>query len=185
MPARTVVRVEFQPDHPEAVVVFSGDGELTGLVKRLIRDRLILDLPRVTSALPFQVFPVHHPVLKQIRIGDHAEKLRVVFDLGSPVTYSMKPEGTRLAIRLIPAVQSLTGPRGGERPAAFSPIALSLGGPTDTSALPMGSAAFAQMAPDGKSTSDSAAVGQPRYVGRRISLDLQNAVITHVLQLTP
>ena len=39
------------------------------------------------------------------------------------------------------------------------------------------------MAPDGKSSSDQDEVGQPCYVGRRISLDFQNADITNVLQL--
>ena len=81
LPAQTVTKVSVQPEGELVTVVVTGDGKLFHDVKRLDDNRLVLDLAAVSSAFKPSVIPGAHPLLKRVRIGEHADKVRVVFDL--------------------------------------------------------------------------------------------------------
>ena len=100
-PAKTMTRVEIQRGEGEATVVIHGDGDFEYDVRALNRDRVVVDLPHVASALRLQVLPVDHPILKQIRIGHHSQKVRLVLDLAKRSTYAVVPGDHALSIRLI------------------------------------------------------------------------------------
>ena len=207
-PAKTMTRVEIQRGEGEATVVIHGDGDFEYDVRALNRDRVVVDLPHVASALRLQVLPVDHPILKQIRIGHHSQKVRLVLDLAKRSTYAVVPGDHSLSIRLIavakPAVVDRavastadgTAKRSGARESEQAKTS-----PSETEdkngkvaaparvpfperlarieALPR----FAQMAPEAKGAAEPEDIGQGRYVGRRISLDFQAADITNVLRL--
>lgn len=189
-PATKVTKVEVQRDEDEATVVIHGDGEFHYDIKRLNQDRLIVDLANVTSPLRLQVLPVDHPLLKQIRVGQHAQKIRLVLDLPKPSIYSVRSQEQSLTVRLTGFARS-EGPGDSaraadagvpgssdqvDRVAAAGPIPVptGLGRPE----LPP---RLAQMAPEVKGAMEPEE--PPRYVGRRISLDFQAADITNVLRL--
>ena len=207
-PAKTMTKVEVQRGEGEATVVIYGDGAFTYDVRPLNHDRLIVDLARVDTPLRLQILPVDHPLLKQIRIGHHSQKVRLVFDLPKRATYVVQPGSTSLAIKLTALVppEPSNGPNvvGGQARKSESREADRreevLQGPDSSDKqvriASAGSVPFperlariaetprlAQMAPEAKGTTEPEEIGQPRYVGRKISLDFQAADITNVLRL--
>ncbi|MDE3242916.1 MAG: type IV pilus secretin PilQ [Nitrospirota bacterium] len=207
-PAKTMTRVEVQRGEGEATVVVHGDGNFDYDVRSLNRDRIVVDLAHVASALRLQVLPVDHPILKQIRIGHHSQKVRLVLDLAKRSTYEVVPGDHTLSIRLISSAKPATADRAttnttdgtvkrsglreseqakansveGEDRGGRSPVAAAVPFPERLArieALPR----FAQMAPEAKGALEPEDIGQGRYVGRRISLDFQAADITNVLRL--
>lgn len=206
--ARTMTKVEVQRGEGEATVVIYGDGEFAYDVRPLNHDRLIVDLARVDTPLRLQVLPVDHPLLKQIRIGHHSQKVRLVFDLPKRATYVVQPGSNSLSIKLtaVPLPEPSNRLTEGLAKRSVQPEADRPGqgsiqpGPDQTDKqvriAPAGTVPFperlarvaevprlAQMAPEAKGTAEPDEIGQPRYVGRRISLDFQAADITNVLRL--
>jgi type IV pilus assembly protein PilQ len=209
-PAQTLTKVEVQRGEQAATVVISGDGRFVYDVKLIDKTRLVLDLFDVSTALRFHVLPVEHPLLKQIRVGRHAEKIRLVLDLAREADYSVKPEARSLIVRLAsrPAAigqESPTdhSPAVAARRAAYLPPAMDAPPEAGTvrivpasrvpfperlaraeAALPV-----AQLAPEAERPATIVPAAEPdepgagRYVGRRISLDFQAADISNVLRL--
>jgi len=191
-PATTMTKVEVQRGEGEATVVIFGDGEFSYDVKPFNRDRLIVDLANVDSPLHLQVLPVDHPLLKQIRIGHHSQKVRLVFDLPQPAIYSVEPGTNHLAVKLTasPEPDQSGGPAKQPEARETDP---------DTKRVRVAAAGrvpfperlasiesrprLAQMAPEAKGSAEPEEMVQPRYVGRRISLDFQAADISNVLRL--
>src|SRR5438552_3844903 len=168
--------------------------DLPGLSKgrRFDRDRLIVDLANVTSPLRLQVLPVDHPLLKQIRIGHHSQKVRLVLDLPQPADYSVKPGRNQLAVKLTPSTEpdasgrpAKSGEaREGEFPAGNVRVAVAGRVPFPERLANIESGPrLAQMAPEIKGSAGPEDIMPPRYVGRRISLDFQGADISNVLRL--
>ncbi|MGH7233229.1 MAG: type IV pilus secretin PilQ [Nitrospiraceae bacterium] len=197
-PAKMMTKVEVQKRTGEATVVVFGDGDFIYDAKRLSKDRLVIDLPNVASMLASPVLPVDHALLKQIRIGQHAKKIRLVFDLSNAVGYSIKSGQNQLAVRLTAAAIPAPTMSAPSRLQAQNiwPEAADKAQPMVRVAAPgrvpfperlsmiHAKPALAQMAPEIKgSTTESEEIGQPRYVGRRISMDFQAADISNVLRL--
>ena len=199
-PAKVMSKVEVQRDEDGATVVILGDGEFIYDVRALKQDRLVVDLPHVSSPLKFQILPVDHPLLKQIRIGHHSDRVRLVFDLAQPVQYTVRPGKTQLAVRLT-AGEPTRSESGAVTPelratdqqpvkrrepeqervrvakAGRVPFPERLAQLEDRSAL-------AQMAPEVKESDDQTEpLGDRKFVGRRISLDFQQAEIQNVFRL--
>ena len=190
--AKTMTKVEVQRGDGEATVVILGDGEFSYAVRRFDRDRLIVDLANVTSPLRLQVLPVDHPLLKQIRIGHHSQKVRLVLDLPQPADYSVKPGTNQLAVKLTASTEpdasgrpAKSGEaREGEFPAGNVRVAVAGRVPFPERLANIESGPrLAQMAPEIKGGAGPEDIMPPRYVGRRISLDFQGADISNVLRL--
>ncbi|OLB56289.1 MAG: hypothetical protein AUI03_04640 [Nitrospirae bacterium 13_2_20CM_2_62_8] len=190
--AKTMTKVEVQRGDGEATVVILGDGEFSYAVRRFDRDRLIVDLANVTSPLRLQALPVDHPLLKQIRIGHHSQKVRLVLDLPQPADYSVKPGTNQLAVKLTPSTEpdasgrpAKSGEaREGEFPAGNVRVAVAGRVPFPERLANIESGPrLAQMAPEIKGGAGPEDIMPPRYVGRRISLDFQGADISNVLRL--
>ena len=190
--AKTMTKVEVQRGDGEATVVILGDGEFSYAVRRFDRDRLIVDLANVTSPLRLQVLPVDHPLLKQIRIGHHSQKVRLVLDLPQPADYSVKPGRNQLAVKLTASTEpdasgrpAKSGEaREGEFPAGNVRVAVAGRVPFPERLANIESGPrLAQMAPEIKGSAGPEDIMPPRYVGRRISLDFQGADISNVLRL--
>ena len=211
--AKMMTRVEVQRGEREATIIINGDGQFTYDAKLVDKTRLVLDLLDVTTPLRQQVLPVDHPVLKQIRVGHYAQKVRLVFDMAKHVDYTIKPGSQTLTIRLTSLMSSQkhespgAGANGGGTQRAGEPNSPVV--PVNMSAAEHGTVriapasrvpfperlarleptqTMAQMAPDLKSPASPPAVEpeepvQQRFVGRRISLDFQAADISNVLRL--
>lgn len=190
-PARTLTKIEVQRHDGEATIILSGDGDFTYGVKRINQDRLVVDLANVTSPLRLQVLPVDHPLLKQIRVGHHSQKVRLVLDLPKPVEYLVQHGPNQVAVKLTAAESEkpdnqLTQTETREPSPEGKQVRVATAGRVpfpERLALVESKLHLAQMAPEARGTTEPEEVGQRRYVGRRISLDFQAADISNVLRL--
>ena len=204
--AQTLTRLDIQRGPDDIRVIISGDGRLAHEVVRLDERRLMIDIPGVASAVHKPVISVNHQMLKQVRLGYHADKVRVVLDLAGPVAYSVEPRGTNLIVTLREGadvdINREYDPSRAETEKAIKsdnamllPIqadATSRIGQRAMAAVQRSSTKFhvrpVQMTsePDSgeKNTpKEDLVVGETRFVGRRISLDFQQADISNVLRL--
>lgn len=201
LPAKALTKVDVKKTATEATILIVADGELTYEAKRSNADRLIVDVANVTSALRTQLLTVNHPSIRQIRIGQHAKKVRLVFELTNQATYSIKPDHNRLAVQLAVSsnvdnkvlTNSSTGSLAMDAKEAKNNAAPAVVRTASSGSVPFperlamihARPAVAQMSPEQRETKelDSEDIGQRRYVGRRISLDFQMADISNVLRL--
>ena len=200
-PATKLMRVELQPRGQELGILLLGDGTFRYDVARVDSHRVIVDLHGVRAGLNGHVISSQHALLKQVRVGRHPDKVRLVLDLRKPAQFTMVPGKQQVEVQLAdlaagarassaPSARGAAGEGSTVRaevasrpaqPAVATPVALqqALAGRPDQPHL-------AQMAPDDKAPGQAEPaeeLGQRRYVGRRISMDFQQADISNVLRL--
>lgn len=202
MPAQAVTKIEIRPDGSRVSVAILGDGRLFPQAQMLDGSRLVIDLPAVASALPSPTVRVNHQLLKKVRVGYHADKIRLVFDVLEGPAYSVSKSGNEVLVTLKPAEQTDTSAEDVSDNGATTPFLMdaqpaNIASDTEkfrrtprvvTQARSRFKVQTVQMAMDGgasekDSRSDDVIAGQTRFVGRRISLDFQQADITNILRL--
>jgi type IV pilus assembly protein PilQ len=204
--AQTLTRIDVQRGTDDIRVVISGDGKLAHEVTRLDERRLMIDIPGVASAIHKPVISVNHQILKQVRLGYHTDKVRVVLDLAGKAAYSVEPQGANLIVTLREGAGTDMGADTHLNPGeavetiesdnSVRPLAQADAAPwvvQRTMATVLRSSTKFHVRPvqmtseaDGgeKSTpKEDLVVGETRYIGRRISLDFQQADISNVLRL--
>jgi type IV pilus assembly protein PilQ len=204
--AQTLTRIDVQRGTDDIRVVISGDGKLAHEVTRLDEQRLMIDIPGVASAIHKPVISVNHKILKQVRLGYHADKVRVVLDLAGKAAYSVKSQGANLIVTLREGAGTDLGAdtnlNRGEavetiesENSVMPPVqadATSRVAQRTMATVRRSSTKFyvrpVQMTSEAdggeKSTpKEDLVVGESRYIGRRISLDFQQADISNVLRL--
>ena len=204
--AQTLTRIDVHRGTDDIRVIISGDGRLAHEVTRLDERRLMIEIPGVASAIRKPVIPVNHQILKQVRLGYHADRVRVVLDLASSAAYSVEPQGENLIVTLregagIDRGTALDSYRGEAVRTIQSGYPMLLSVKSDatsrmaqrTMATVRRSATKFHVRPvqmtseaDGDEKSmpkEDLVVGETRFVGRRISLDFQQADISNVLRL--
>ncbi|BFU89756.1 MAG: putative Type IV pili biogenesis protein PilQ [Nitrospira sp.] len=202
--AQTVTAIEVRPETDLVTVVIAGDGQLFPEANFLDESRLIVDIPAVSSSLRRSVVRADHYLLKKIRVGHHADKVRLVFDVPERPIFSLAREDNKVLITLKPSEHKahsvVAAQFDGEREhVLFMPRARKvLFEPGDRVGRKMTRMVSPtrtrfkvqriQMAGDSDPVekddrSDDIVAGQTRYVGRRISLDFQQADITNILRL--
>ena len=204
--AQTLTRIDIQRGADDIRVVISGDGKLAHEVTRLDERRLMIDIPGVASAIHKPVISVNHHMLKQVRLGYHADRVRVVLDLADSAAYSVKPEGANLIVMIREGASSgkdadtnsyrdeVVSTIKSENP-IMMPVradATSRMAPRAMATVRRSSTRFhmqpVQMTSEGDTgeknlPKEDLVVGETHYVGRRISLDFQQADISNVLRL--
>src|SRR6476660_7734296 len=214
-PGQTLTRIDVQRGSDDIRVIISGEGRLAHEVTRLDERRLMIDMPGVASAIRKPFISVNHRMLKQVRLGYHPDRTRVVLDLAGTIAYSVEPQGTNLLVNLregagtdtgvgthpnlveavhtsesknpaIPLIQTDPTSRVIQRTLAtvrrpstkfhVQPVQLASGGPV---LAPAGGDPAAEVS----TPKDDLVLGERHYVGRRISLDFQQADISNVLRL--
>ncbi|HEX6531886.1 MAG TPA: type IV pilus secretin PilQ [Nitrospira sp.] len=192
----TVTAIEVRKEADRLNVAINGDGVLSHEAVRVDERRLVIDIPHASSTLHRPTVNVGHRLLKQIRVGDHVDKVRLVFDLGRQADYSVEPRGSQLLVTVKDAAVASTLE---SQVAAISVADLP---PARIEKAHDGSKALAvvqravpafrvrpiQMMAEPETTEkhtpkDDLSIGETRYVGRRISLDFQQADISNVLRL--
>ena len=204
--AQTLTGVDVQRGTDDIRVVISGDGKLAHEVTRLDERRLMIDIPGVASSIRKPVISVNHQILKQVRLGYHADKVRVVLDLAGSVAYSVEPQGANLIVTLREGVATGIGadthPNRGEVvetiesespvmpqvQAHATPWVAQRAMSTVRRSSPKFHVQHVQMTSEADGgeknmPKEDLVVGETRYIGRRISLDFQQADISNVLRL--
>ncbi|MBI3808289.1 MAG: type IV pilus secretin PilQ [Nitrospirae bacterium] len=204
--AQTLTGIDVQRGTDDIRVVISGDGRLAHEVTRLDERRLMIDIPGVASVIRKPVISVNHQMLKRVRLGYHADRVRLVLDLAGAAAYSVEPQGTNLIVTLREGV----GTDMGSDPIAYRGEAVNTRQSENPAMLQVQADAISRVAQramvavhrsstkfhvqpvqmtsaaDGgevNTPKEDLVVGETRYVGRRISLDFQQADISNVLRL--
>lgn len=206
MSAQLLTKIEVHSQGTEVIAVIAGDGRLSPEAKMLDESRLVIDLPAVASAVQESVIRGNHRLLNKIRVGYHADKIRLVFDVLEHPQYSISSIGNQVTVTLRPTEQEaadlskdaekLTAPvlvtRAPEAELSDDrgqmPRPLKRATRMASSAASKYKVQTVQMAADGSSSnrdgrSDDIVAGQTHFVGRRVSLDFQQADITNILRL--
>jgi type IV pilus assembly protein PilQ len=202
--AQSVTSIDIRRETDRITVVVMGDGQLFPEANFLDESRLIVDIPAVASALRRSVLRADHYLLTKIRVGHHADKVRLVFDVPERPSFSLVREQNKVLITLKPSEPKVSSAvtaqfdEQRERTVVTPRARKVLFEPGDRAArratrmvVPTQSqfkVQRVQMAGEGVSVerddrSDDLVVGQSRFVGRRISLDFQQADITNILRL--
>ncbi len=204
LPAQSVTNIEVHPEGDLVTVAIVGDGTFFPHAKLLDESRLVIDMPAVSSAFRQSPVPGQHQLLKAIRIGHHADRVRFVFDLLEQPAFSVETKGNKVLVVLSPK-ESRRSPSEvsqsansieashparqerkvlfGSGPRLVKPMARIIG-PAQSPFKVQPVQMAAESAPDQKdSRSDDIVAGQTRFVGRRISLDFQQADVTNILRL--
>jgi len=205
--AAILTSIDVQRGTNDIRVVISGDGKLPHHeVTRLDERRLLIDIPGVASAISKPAISVNHQFLKRVRTGYHGDRVRVVLDLTGTVAYSVEPQGANLVVtlregvgtevgadkdsprgetvetigsenRVMPVVQAVGTSRIGQRTMPLlqrNPTKFYIQPVQMTSGTDVGEASTPK---------EDLVVGETHYIGRRISLDFQQADISNVLRL--
>ena len=204
VPAQLVTKIEVQPEGNQVTVMVIGDGRLFPDAKLLDESRLVIDFPAVTSALRNSVVRGNHQLLRRIRVGHHVDKMRLVFDVLEHPGFSVHQKGNAVLVTLKSnehrvALPNVEQPGSSEEsPSVGSQPDKAISEPTGRAAqrairvIGRAQSRFriqpAQMAAEGASPEkdsrpDDVVTGETRFVGRRISLDFQQADITNILRL--
>lgn len=201
--AQAVTGIDVRPEADLVTVVIAGDGQLFPETNFLDDSRLIIDIPAVSSTLRRSVVRADHYLLKKIRVGHHADKVRLVFDVPERPAFSLAREDNKVLITLKPSERKarsvVAAPFDEGEGIPLLPRARKvLFDPGDrvarravrivSTAQPKFKVQRVQMvgesAPAEKDDrSDDIVAGQTRFVGRRVSLDFQQADITNILRL--
>ncbi|HEX4966967.1 MAG TPA: AMIN domain-containing protein, partial [Nitrospiraceae bacterium] len=205
--AQTLTRIDVQRGADDIRVVISGDGRMVHEVTRLDERRLMIDIPGVASAIRKPVISVNHQMLKQVRLGNHADRVRVVLDLAGSAVYSVDSHAANLLIVTIR--EGAAKERGADTDlyrdeavktiASENPMILPVRAEISSRVTQRAMATVHRSStkfhvrpvqmipvPDGGEKGvpkEDLVVGETRYVGRRISLDFQQADISNVLRL--
>lgn len=209
VPAQVVTKIEVRPDGDEVAVFVKGDGRLFHSARLLDDNRLVVDLISVSSALKSPLVLGQHQLLKKVRVGYHADKVRLVLDLMGRPAFSITPVGNDILVSLKPRTAEASVTAGNVLSStAGSVVDSALVGGVDSVEQDRPVRADArvkngrftgpsqgkfkvrtiQMAaegatPESDSRGDDLVAGQTRFAGRRISLDFQQADITNILRL--
>jgi type IV pilus assembly protein PilQ len=201
LPAQSVTNIEVHPEGDRITVAIVGDGTFFPDAKLLDESRLVIDMPAVSSAFRQSTVQGQHQLLKTIRVGNHADRVRLVFDLLEQPAFSVETQGNKVLVVLSPkesqgSHSEVSQPAKVSRPALQERKVLFDSGPRTVKKIAriIGPAQSpfrvqpvqmaTESAPDQKDNrSDDIIAGQTRFVGRRISLDFQQADITNILRL--
>lgn len=95
--AKWVTSIQFMEDEDLRLLITS-DGILSPSIFRVDKKRIAIDLPGVKLALNQTKVLANNPLVKQVRIGNHAKKLRLVVDLSSDVSYTWQQNRDELEV---------------------------------------------------------------------------------------
>jgi type IV pilus assembly protein PilQ len=195
--ATSVTAIQVKQGSMPLEVTIQGNGRFHPEAMLLDGPRLVIDLPGATSHVLQPKVSVNGPLLKQIRVGQHRDpvKVRLVFDLTQSVNYRFDQKGDVLSITLVAMDRPSDGRSGGREtkvephPVMKSPVQTNKPADPEMVAPPapiqqkkMVSAQIGTQ--NGNGDHASVSVGPKKsYSGRLISLDFQDADLDNVLRL--
>lgn len=100
-----LTKVAVQRGEDDVTVVVEGNQPMSYNIFPVDAFRLSLDLENVRTSLKFSELPIDHKLLARIRIGQHRDKLRLVFDvnmaLHKALKYGVSARANQLAVRFV------------------------------------------------------------------------------------
>ena len=165
-PAEVISDIRFDRKEGLQLVVVA-DGELAPHPFYLDAHRLVIDFPAVRLAKKkVEAISANDRAVKQVRVGEHPDKVRLVLDILTPVEYFLQQVGGELRISL--------------KEVPFERIEERIRADVATERKER-KAAPASVAPVVEDREEP--VTASKYVGRKISLDFQDAEISDIIRL--
>ncbi len=161
-PAEVISDIRFDRKEGLQLVVVS-DGELAPHPFYLDAHRLVIDFPSVRLAKKkVEAISANDRAVKQVRVGEHPDKVRLVLDLLSPVEYFLQQVGNELRVTL--------------KEVAFEKV---------EERIRTDAAIERKIKPPSVSPVEERdePIAPSRHVGRKISLDFQDAEISDIIRL--
>jgi type IV pilus assembly protein PilQ len=204
--ATLLTKVEARPDGQRMALLVSGNGTLVYTAQLVGDRRLVVDVPDVQTSMRQSQLTMRHPLVSRVRFGYHPDKVRMVLDLVRPVEHRIESTAAGLVITLEPKqapspvvspapVEDSMTPVGGKleqtkqqaaAPAVATPLLISRKAPRSimhVQPVQMTMTTNADLKDEERKQENEVINGPSRYVGRRISLDFQQADISNVLRL--
>ena len=188
--ATLLTKVEVKPEGERLSLVLTGNGVFAHTVKMLGDRRMVLDMPRMQSERHQSQLAVGHALLSRVRFGYHQDKVRLVLDLAQPAEHSVDSIDGRLILTLAPKASADQKAADADMPVTTEPAVASPSMPAAHKAskalfrvMPVQLTSEVVQKEDRKPEGNEVVNGSSRFVGRRISLDFQQADITNVLRL--
>lgn len=202
--ATMLTKVEVKRDGNRMTLILLGNGVLAHTVKMIGEHRMVIDMPQVQSDGRQSKLMVGHPLLSKVRFGHHPDKLRLVLDLPQAVEHSIESIDGRLTLTLEPkaVIAAIDAqPIGGDSVSVAEPVMeRSVGQEVKRAAMhpmlvahkspkallhihPVQLTTETVQAEEKKLEPNEVVSGPSRFIGRRISLDFQQADISNVLRL--
>jgi len=157
--AKSINSIDFSRTEDKLLIKIKGDGTMSPLVSQFQKNKLIIDIPDVTSSI--EAPKVYEPPLAAIRIGTFPEKTRIVFDLMEAVEYDVASQDSQILV-------SFNAP-------APQPPATSARTTTVPAVEPQKPVVIENKTPICDTTKG--------YVGEKISIDFQDAELVHIFRL--
>ncbi len=161
-PAEIISDIRFDRKEGLQLVVVS-DGDIAPNPFYLDTHRLVIDIPSVRLAKKkTEAIIANDRAVKQVRVGEHPDKVRLVLDLLSPVEYFLQQTGGELRVTLKEVALEKIEER------IRTDVAI------ERKAKPVSAPRIEER---------EEPVLASRYVGRKISLDFQDAEIVDIIRL--
>jgi len=164
-PATEVESIEFQKSSDMVKVVIKGNGMMMPNIFPL-DERIVIDLPGVSLNASLPTGSV--PPVKGIRAGKHKDKVRLVLDLAEETHYDVTAAGKKIEIALKR-----------EGAVAAPPVAQKEAAAEKTSGETVEETVPAEIT----SVPETGVPVAGKYIGKRISLDFQDAEIGPIFRL--
>ncbi|HNP39291.1 MAG TPA: type IV pilus secretin PilQ [Nitrospira sp.] len=189
--ATLLTSVEAKPEGGRVALILTGNGVFDHTVKMVGDRRMVLDMPHIQSQGRQTQLAVGHALLSKVRFGYHADKVRLVLDLAQPAEHSVTSVDGRLVLMLEPKsvptndvkLAESEASLSAEQTAARSMVVSHKTPHALFRVQPIQLTAESVQKEDRKPETNEVVNGSSRFVGRRISLDFQQADISNVLRL--
>ncbi|MBA5875389.1 MAG: type IV pilus secretin PilQ [Nitrospira sp. CR1.2] len=188
--ATILSKVETKSEGGRVSLVLTGNGVFAHTVKMVGDRRMVLDMPHLQSERHQSQLAIGHALLSRVRFGYHQDKVRLVLDLAQPAEHTIDSTDGRLVLTLAPKASNDGKPAGSDAGVMAEPIVA----PLSLTAIHKAPKALFHVMPvqltsesvqkeDRKPEANEVVNGSSRFIGRRISLDFQQADISNVLRL--
>ncbi len=191
--ATLLTGVEAKAEGGQVALILTGNGLFDHTVKMIGDRRMVLDMPHIHSQGRPAQLAVGHALLSKVRFGYHPDKVRLVLDLTQPAEHSVTSIDGRLVLTLEPkriapandakVADSDAAPAAEQAVAPRSKVVSHKASSALFRVQPIELTAESFQKEDRKPETNEVVTGASRFVGRRISLDFQQADISNVLRL--
>ncbi|MFQ5456082.1 MAG: type IV pilus secretin PilQ [Nitrospirota bacterium] len=167
--AENITGIEVDRNDESITVIIKGDGELQYNVFTLDDNRVVLDIPNTINRVTPALIPGNSRLLKSVRIGQHLDpkKVRVVLDLMKPLPYYIDKTGEMLIVN----IKVPKAPRKMRKMVSKTDTAPSVTGKRE------------EVTPVVINEMEKKKAASKKYMGRKISLDFQDADIVNIIRL--
>ncbi len=175
--ARVIEDIELVKSADKVDVLIHGDGNMSPKVFEIEGNKLIVDIPDVTTKI--DSYKAYESPVTGIRIGKHSDKTRIVFDLMESVKYDVSTEDKQIRVSFEKPQVKVA--KAEEAPAPEKSRLIQ-----DKAEIP--APEKSQLIRD-ETAKEAVAAHEPapfiakEYTGEKISIDFQDADLIHIFRL--